>query len=89
MHEKAECHREAKMKILGSKTPRIKEQLSNKAAKKRAENRHKLLKMISSIKYLLRQGLPIRDHSKSEGNLVQLISLKDDPKIAASLKRQC
>ena len=89
-HEKAECHKEAKMKILSSRTPTVKEQLSNEAAKNRAENRRMLLKMISSIKYLLRQGLAIRGHSESEGNLVQLLSLRseDDPKLTSFLKQQ-
>ena len=34
--------------------------------------------MISSLKFLLRQGLAIRSHSDSAGNLFQLLSLRDE-----------
>ena len=35
-----------------------------------------LLIQLSSLKYLLRQGLAIRGHEDIEGNLVQLLSLR-------------
>ena len=35
-----------------------------------------LLKQLSSLKYLLRQGLAIRGHDDNEGNLVQLLKLR-------------
>ena len=49
-----------------------------------------VLKMISSIKYLVRQGLAIRGYSESEGNLVQPLSLRseDDPNLTSFLKYQ-
>ena len=59
MHEKAECLREAKTKLCLANTPTIVEQLSVQAAKTQAENRRMLLKLISSLKFLLRQGLAI------------------------------
>lgn len=90
MHEKAEIHKEAKMKILSSQAPSVMEQLSNEAAKRRGENRKNILKMISSLRYLLRQGLAIRGHQESEGNLIQLLFLRseDDPSLRLFLKEQ-
>ena len=90
VHEKAEIHRQAKMKILSSQAPSVMEQLSNEAAKSRAENRKNLLKMISSLRYLLRQGLALRGHQESKGNLIQLLFLwsEDDPSLRLFLKEQ-
>ena len=49
-----------------------------------------LLKLISSLKSLLRQGLAIRGHSDTEGNLLQLLSLRgeDDPSLKRWLQQQ-
>ncbi len=63
VHEKAECHKEAKTKICLANAPTIVEQLSVQAANTRAENRRMLLKLISSLKFLLRQGLAGRQRS--------------------------
>jgi hypothetical protein len=35
-----------------------------------------LLKQLSSLKYLLRQGLAIRGHTENEGNIMQLLMLR-------------
>lgn len=90
VHEKAECHREAKTKLCFANAPTIVEQLSVQAAKTQVENRRMLLKLISSLKFLLRQGLAIRGHSETEGNLFQLLSLRgeDDPPLKRWLQQQ-
>jgi len=41
-------------------------------------HREMLLKQLSSLKYLLRQGLAIRGHEAMEGNLLQLLQLRGD-----------
>lgn len=38
--------------------------------------RDMLLKQLSSLKYLLQQGLAVRGHDDMEGNLVQLLMLR-------------
>ena len=48
------------LKQSGLHGPTIVEQLSSEAAKTRAENRTMLMKMLSSLRFLLRQGLAIR-----------------------------
>ena len=49
-----------------------------------------LLKVLSSLRFLLRQGLAIRGHKESEGNLIQLLYLRSDdsPQLAKWLKNQ-
>ena len=61
--------------------PSITQQLSKAAAKNAAGNRRILLKIISSLRFLLRPGLSIRGHKEEEGSLFQLLSLRneDDP----------
>ncbi len=49
-----------------------------------------LLKVLSSLRFLLRQSLTIRGHTESEGNLVQLLLLRseDCPTLTRWLKNQ-
>ena len=46
-----------------------------------------LLKQLSSLRYLARQGLAIRGHSENEGNLMQLLLLhcEDNPQLKQCL----
>ncbi len=37
-----------------------------------------LLKIVSSIRYLTRQGLPLRDGSEEDGNFLQLLQLNGE-----------
>ena len=37
-----------------------------------------LLKQLSSLKYLLRQGLAIRGHDDREGNMLQPLKLREE-----------
>lgn len=45
--------------------------------------REALIKQLSSLRYLLRQGLAVRGHEASEINLIQLLELHsgDDPQL--------
>ena len=67
-HEIADCHKEAVLKLKGLHGPTVLDQISSEAAKTRAENRAMLLKVLSSLKFLPRQGLAIGGHKESEGN---------------------
>lgn len=51
-------------------------QLSSALAKQQADNRHCLEKIVSSIKYLARQGLALRGHEDENSNLYQLLKDK-------------
>ena len=50
----------------------------SQANKNHAENRDLLMKQLSSLQFLLRQGLAIRGHKETEGNLIQLLELRSE-----------
>lgn len=58
------------------KQPDVASQLSSQHKKDQAIKRNMLLITLSSLKFLLRQGLAIRGHEKIEGNLMQLLLLQ-------------
>ena len=75
-HQESAYHKEAAMKFKTSQQSSILDQLVVQADKEKAENRRILLKQLSSLRFLLRQGLAIRGHKESEGNLMQLMQLQ-------------
>ena len=73
-----------KMLTLPATTPNVSEILSSTLAKEKGTNRHCLLKVLSSLRFLARQGCGIRGHDDDkEGNCQQLFLLlaEDDPKV--------
>ena len=90
-HEKTLCHKEAveKLLTLPSTTRDIGELLSSAHAQEKAANRHCLLKVISSLRFLGRQGCAIRGHGDEiDGNFHQLMKLRgeDDQKVRITIK---
>ena len=80
-HVLSSCHREAveAMITLPATTRDIGEQLSQQHSKEKQVNRKMLLKIVSSLRYLARQGLAIRgDGSEKDSNLAQLLRLKGE-----------
>ena len=77
-HEASKCHKEAVMRMvtLPAPTPNIATCLSNEHQREQVENRQCFLKILSNIKFLARQGLPLRGHSSDiESNFIQLLKL--------------
>jgi len=75
-HEKSHCHREACMKYEASKKPSV-VAVASTALKREQQTRWlMLLKQLSSLRFLMRQGLPVRGHCKQEGNLEQLMKYR-------------
>ena len=60
-HESSSCHREAMQMIveLPQNCPDVGEMLSREHATEKEQNRECLLKIISSLRVLARQGLPV------------------------------
>ena len=93
-HEQSSCHKEAvEMVITLPATHKdISECISSAAGEQRKENRSCFMKDMSSLKFLARQGLPIRGDGEGEqsGNLSQLLALRsqDDPKLVEWLKKK-
>ncbi len=84
-HEKSMCHKLAVQKLctIPATCHNVGEMLSNSLADEKANNRHCLLKVVSGLKCLARQGCGIRGHDDKEGNLLQLVKLfgENDPKV--------
>lgn len=74
-HEDTACHKECTLKWLhySSGVP-INAQFSTMKSKEQTNARKCLLKQLSGLKYLVRQGLAIRGHVEMEGNYNQLLS---------------
>lgn len=92
VHEAADCHKEAKLKLSSAAAPTVHEQMSIENAKAMALNREMFLKVLSSLMLLMRQGLAIRGHKDddSDGNLLQLLKLRceDDSRLSKWLDRR-
>ena len=68
IHDNSGSHLEAKMKWCSLNNPSIKEQLSSQVSKIQSTRRAGLLMQLEIMRYLLRQGLPLRGHNEKEGN---------------------
>ena len=92
-HDSSNCRREAIDKVitLPKTTKDIGETLSNKHAEEKEYNRDCLRKILSSLRFLGRQALPIRgDGDETDGNYIQLLTLRgeDDSRMIDWLKRK-
>ncbi len=86
-HESSLCHKEAVQLVivLPATCPDVGEMLSTELASPKRDNRQCLLKILSNLQFLARQGLPLRgDGSDADSNFTQLLVLRgqDDPRIA-------
>ena len=66
-------NREAVLKCTAVASPSIQCLMNTKLCKQQQIRRAGLLKQISAIRFLLRQGLALRGHKDTEGNLYQLL----------------
>ena len=73
---KSKSHNESVMKVRHIKKPGIGAQLDMQFAQGQQLHRRMLMKQLSSLRYLLRQGSAIRGHDPIEGNLMQLLLLR-------------
>lgn len=81
-HENSRMHKEAVIKLatLVSGSSRVDALLSEQVESEQTHHRLMLIKLITAIRYLARQGLPLRGHHEDkesfEGNLYQLLLLQ-------------
>lgn len=95
-HECSVMHKEAVLKLAATKSSSlgIDAQLSAQLECDQRLHRKMLMKLLSSIKYLARQGLPFRGHHEDmesfEGNLYQLLlfQAKECPDMETWLRRR-
>ena len=77
-HSLSDTHKEAVLKIELSKQESVHGLMNKQAMAEQKARQQMLLKQISSLKYLLRQGLALRGQDDLEGNLLQLLKLRSD-----------
>ena len=75
-HAQSNVHKEALLKIELMEQPTVIAQLNSMLKRDQAARREFLIVTLSSLKFLVRQGLPIRGHEEIEGNLMQLLLLR-------------
>ena len=89
----SDCHREAIEKVvtLPKVTKDVGEMLSKANTKEKEDDRECLLTILSTIRFLARQGIALRgDGDKSNSNYVQMLTLRgeEDRKILKWLRRK-
>jgi hypothetical protein len=76
-HEASQQHSECVMKWHHHlKGDSVETMLSSEKEKQQQQNRSALHKIVSSLQFLGRQGLPLRGHDDLDGNLMQLLELR-------------
>ena len=92
-HDGSNCHKEAvlKMVTLSATTHDIAESLSAQVAVERLERCQCFLKLLSNIRFLARQALPLRgDRDESDSKYIQLFKLRgeDDARVFDWLRKK-
>ena len=92
-HEASKCHQESVLKVesLPKACGDIGEKMSKKHSEEKGDNRDCLRKILSSIRFLARQGISLRgDDDESDGNYTQILKARgeDDSRIIEWLKRK-
>ena len=94
-HEQSQMHKESVEKLAAqSSSADIALKLHAQCRESQCFHREMLIKLLSSVRFLARQGLPFRGHSETpesfEGNLYQLLLLRAEgnDKVIAWLRRK-
>lgn len=77
-HVKSAMHREAVLKINSLRHPSVAALLSSQLQRDQQVRRQMLMVTLSSLRFLLRQGLAVRGHTDLESNLIQLLLLQTE-----------
>ena len=72
-HEKSQTHKFSVAQLSSQKRPTVMSQLNSNDLQQHNDNRECLLKVISKVRILLRQGIATRGHLEHEGNLMQVL----------------
>ena len=78
-HRKSTCHKEAIMKWdYYLKRTCVKTQICRQFVSEQETARICLMKILTSVEYLARQGMPLRGHQEDSGNFYQLLQLRSN-----------
>lgn len=75
-HERSQSHREAVLKYKALQRPSVSAQINKQIAQEQLARRQAFLTQLSSLRYLMRQGMGVRGHKEEEGNLQQLLKCR-------------
>ena len=92
-HESSRCHKDAVLKTvtLPATTQDVGELLSSHLAKERLERRQCFLKLLSNVRFLTRQALPLRGSGDEfDSNYMQLFLLRaeDDARVFEWIRKK-
>lgn len=90
-HANSKCHTDAMLvTVTLQATPDIGEVLNRQTIKEKEQQRDVLLKILSTVKYLGPQGIPLRGNEDSNSNFIQLLKLwtEDDPRIQETMEHK-
>ena len=76
--EKSQMHVESCFKLNALGIPSVAAQLSAQILRQQCIHREMLLKVLSTLRYLVRQDLAIRGHHDNDGNLIQLLNYRSE-----------
>jgi hypothetical protein len=76
LHEGSRFHSECVYAVQQQSKLPVTAQIDIVAKKQQEQRRRLFMAEVSSLKYLLRQGMPFRAHTEDEGNLFQLMKLR-------------
>ena len=71
-HERSTAHHDAKLAWIAQSAKKIDVYLNSQLENLKLVRRQGLIAQLKAIRYLVRQGIAIRGHENSEGNLEQL-----------------
>ena len=77
-HEKSKIHRDALFAYKALKQLPVTAHMSNQVLRNQKCHRDFLMTHLTSLRYLMRQGLAVRGHKEEEGNLYQLLKCRSD-----------
>ena len=77
-HEHCQLHREACMKLQLSQQSSVATQLSHQLAVDQKHRQEMLMKVLTSVRFLVCQGLAVRGHKEEYSNLVQLLICRSE-----------
>lgn len=75
-HEQSQAHKEAVLKVNVLQQPSVAILLNHQLEQDQTTNREMFMKLLSSLKLLVRQGLALRGHTDEEGNLIQFLKCR-------------
>ena len=79
-HEHSQTHRGACLKHSALQQPSVHSLLNSQKQGDQNKHRQMLFTQLTSLKYLMRQGLAVRGHDEEEGNLSQLLKCRSQDK---------